>query len=189
MELQGDFRSRKCIPSVVISPALPRSSTPTPNPNPALRISKAYIMAPNLPPGARKGKGMEVNISGFYGMHLIETGIAYWYRGHYMYSTAGIPVEPIPFATKKGIHIVGTTVDTAPPFRPGDMLNSRHEREVAALYRSMVHTWEERDKEDREEKRDVDTGACGAQTYEVESLAPAYQRVNRESELESELAW
>jgi hypothetical protein len=146
-------------------------------------------MAPNLPPGARKAKGMEVNISGFYGMHPIETGIAYWYRGHYMYSTAGIPVEPIPFATKKGIHIVGTTVDTAPLFRPGSVPNNRYEPEVAALYRSLVHTWEEHEKEDTEKKENVDIGAFGTQTHETEGLVPAGQGFNCEFEVESALAW
>ncbi|KAL1591899.1 hypothetical protein SLS60_011491 [Paraconiothyrium brasiliense] len=145
MKSQKEPLARKYIPSIVIHPALSRPPPPPPTPN--LSISNATIMAPNLPPGARRAKGMEVHISGFHGMHPIETGVAYWYRGHYMYSNAGIPVEPVPFATKKGVHIIGTTVDTAPPFRLGGVPGDRYELEVAALYNSMLHTWEEQEKE------------------------------------------
>ncbi|KAF2445115.1 hypothetical protein P171DRAFT_514238 [Karstenula rhodostoma CBS 690.94] len=176
MESHDGFRLRKYIPTsgptIVISSPTPAPS-PAPTPTPSAR--KVYIMAKSLPSGAKKAKGMEVNISGFYGIHPIETGIAYWYRGHYMYSTVGVPVEPIPFATKKGIHIVGTTVDTAPPFRPGGVPGVRYEPEVAALHRSMVHTWEDQEKE---KKEDAGTGAFGARTDGIQGLKQSDYGVN-----------
>lgn len=126
-------------------------------------------MAPTLPDGATKAKGMEVYVSGFSGVHPIQTGVAYWYRGHYIYSKAGIPVEPIPFATKKGIHIVGTTVETAPPLRTGYGHEERDESEVAALYRSMLHTWEEQEKE-KEKDSAIEARAFEVQKGEIEGL-------------------
>ena len=39
-------------------------------------------------------------ISGIQGTHPIRVGIAYFYRGHYIYSIAGLPIEPQAFATK-----------------------------------------------------------------------------------------
>ncbi|OAG08272.1 uncharacterized protein CC84DRAFT_1257165 [Paraphaeosphaeria sporulosa] len=128
-----------------------------------------------LPPGTQKAKGMEVNISGFYGIHPIETGIAYWYRGHYLYSKAGVSVEPIPFATKKGIHIVGTTVDTAPPFHPLGVPGTRHEPEVAALHRSMAHAWEDQEKNKNE---DGGTGAFEGQTGGIPGMTPSNRGAN-----------
>ncbi|KAL5439466.1 hypothetical protein PMIN06_003873 [Paraphaeosphaeria minitans] len=151
-------------PSPTQSPA--QSPAPTPNPD----IPRVYIcnMAKKeLPPGAQKAKGMEVYISGFYGAHPIETGIAYWYRGHYVYSRAGVPIEPIQFATKKGIHVVGTTVDSAPPFQPIGMPGIRHEPEVAALHRTKVHTWAELEKNT---KQHSETGAFEGQTGDIPGL-------------------
>lgn len=140
----------------------------------------------DLPPGAQKAKGMEVNISGFHGVHPIETGIAYWYRGHYIYSKAGVPVEPIPFATKKGSHIVGTTVDTAPPFRLGSAPGVRFEAEVAALHRSKVHTWEDQERERK--KEDANTGVFGSQKGEIQGLTRPDRRANGEYGFERKLA-
>ncbi|KAJ4350526.1 uncharacterized protein N0V89_009147 [Didymosphaeria variabile] len=172
MKSQSEPLARKYVPSVFVNPALSHLPLPalTLNPN----TSNSVIMAPNLPPGARKANGMEVNISGFYGIHPIETGVAYWYRGHYIYSTAGIPVEPVPFATKKGVHIVGTTIETAPPFRLGGVPGDRYEIEVAALHSSMVHAWKEQEKE----KETGEAVASGDQTDEIQGLKPADQEMN-----------
>lgn len=94
-------------------------------------------MAPN---DAVKAKNMKVYISGFVGQHPIETGVAYWYRGHYLFGQAGNPVQPLLFPTKKEILIVGTTADTAPPYNEKDS-NHVNERSVAALDKSKRHEW------------------------------------------------
>jgi hypothetical protein len=83
---------------------------------------------------------VQVRISGIRGRHPIETGVAYWYRGHYLYGIYGNPLEPVSFATKE-IHILGTTMDSAPPFdRHEPWL--QEEGEIAALRKSMVHEWQ-----------------------------------------------
>ena len=158
-----EFLARKFLPAGIVS--LNPSPSPTSTPSSS---TVTPTMAPKLPPGASKANDMQVYISGFVGMHTIETGVAYWHRGHYIYSTAGIPVEPIQFATKKGIHIFGTTVDTAPLLQL-DAPNNRPEYEVAALHRSMVHAWEEQETQAKEAK---EGGAFVGQDEEIQRLAP-----------------
>lgn len=136
-------------------------------------------MSQELPYGAQKaGKSMKVYISGFQGPHPITTGVAYWYRGHYLYSSAGVPVEPIPFATKKGVHVVGTTVDTAPLFRMG-ALGDVNELEVAALEKSKVWEWQTQEQEKALQKEELEkelekaartTSAFSNQTDEITNI-------------------
>lgn len=131
----------------------------------------------DLPPGAQKATGMEVNISGFFGVHPIQIGVAYWYRGHYIYSRAGVPVEPIPFAAKKGLHIVGTTFDTASPILEVDSHGIRNESKVAALQRSMVHSWEE---QESNKKDNASTGEFGGLSDDIPGLTPSEHSANSE---------
>lgn len=78
-----------------------------------------------------------VRISGFYGYHPLRTGIAYWYRGHYLYSKAGTPIEPQPFGTKGRIVLVGSIKETSPPFNPYDK-NLLNEKSVDALGKAAM---------------------------------------------------
>ncbi|KAI4619748.1 hypothetical protein J4E83_005604 [Alternaria metachromatica] len=89
-----------------------------------------------------KATKQRVFISGLKGDHTLETGVAYHYRGHFIYAyPVGNPIEPVPFSTKKGINIVGVVTDQAPLYdskKPDLVLEST----VAALQRSCVHEWE-----------------------------------------------
>lgn len=107
-----------------------------------------------------------VSISGIQGRHPISVGVAYWYRGHFLYGPHGNPVEPIPFATKE-IHIIGTTIDTAPPYNPHSM-DLEDEREIAALHRGMIREWENMLEENSIKPH---TEAFAEQTTLVEGLA------------------
>jgi hypothetical protein len=80
-----------------------------PNPPKTMRNAKARAKSQTQP----------VYISGIRGQHTLETGVAYHYRGHYVYaSPAGNPIEPVPFSTKKGINIIGTVRYLAPRYDP-----------------------------------------------------------------------
>ncbi|KAJ4305260.1 hypothetical protein N0V90_000791 [Kalmusia sp. IMI 367209] len=153
----NEFLARKFLPAGIISPS------PSPSTLPTTSSSTMKPRIPKLPPAASKANNMRVFISGFVGMHPIEIGVAYWHRGHYIYSAAGIPIEPIQFATKK--------VDTAPLLQ-SDAPENRPEYEVAALYRSMVHAWEEREEREKAVKRAEEGGAFAEQNEEIQRLTP-----------------
>ena len=53
-------------------------------------------------------------------MHPLRVGIAYWYRGHYLYGAALNPVEPQPFATKKKVLLNGVQRESAPIYSQTD---------------------------------------------------------------------
>ncbi len=47
----------------------------------------------------------------------MELGLAYYYRGHFIYAyPAGTPIEPIAYSTRRGISIVGIALDQAPRY-------------------------------------------------------------------------
>lgn len=74
-----------------------------------------------------------VHVSGLTGVHTLETGLAYYYRGHYLYAApAGILIEPIPFSTRKGIAIRGVLHSEAPVYDAGAQ-GLRAEAETRAL--------------------------------------------------------
>jgi hypothetical protein len=81
-------------------------------------------------------------ISGIHGLQTLETGVAYHYRGHFIYSPALNPIEPIPFSTRRGINIVGRVLDSAPRYDAdaGDMV---HEVSLGALEKSRRVMWGE----------------------------------------------
>ncbi|USP73972.1 hypothetical protein yc1106_01246 [Curvularia clavata] len=84
-----------------------------------------------------------VYISGFKHTHNLTVGVAYFYRGHYLYAyPQRNPIEPIAFSTKKkGIRILGITNDQAPKYDPEDT-QLGYERSVSALEKSCIHEWE-----------------------------------------------
>ncbi|KAF1365475.1 hypothetical protein EJ07DRAFT_171400 [Lizonia empirigonia] len=58
-----------------------------------------------------------VYISGLKGHHTLETGLAYYYRGHYIYIyPAGNLIEPIQYSIRKGIMIQGIVSASAPVY-------------------------------------------------------------------------
>jgi hypothetical protein len=85
---------------------------------------------------AAKAKDQRVYISGLKGQHSLETGVAYHYRGHYIYACpVGNPVEPVPFSTSRGVQLAGTARELAPeydPAAPGLVLEST----ISALKKS-----------------------------------------------------
>ncbi|KAF1959878.1 hypothetical protein CC80DRAFT_584583 [Byssothecium circinans] len=94
-------------------------------------------------PGATKGKNMSVFISGFRGLHPIDVGIAYYYRGHDLYGPSRNPIMPVSFATKREIMIVELASDCAPAYDPNDP-TLQDESKVMAFYKSKVSEWERR---------------------------------------------
>jgi hypothetical protein len=78
-----------------------------------------------------------VYISGLTGVHKLETGLAYYYRGHYIYAyPAGNLIEPIPYSTRTGIVIQGVLDAEAPVYDAGAR-GLRGEGEVRALELSV----------------------------------------------------
>lgn len=79
-----------------------------------------------------------VYISGLAGVHTLETGLAYYYRGHYIYAyPAGNLIEPVPYSTRKGIMIQGV-VDAGAPSYDAKADGLRSEEEVGALRKSVL---------------------------------------------------
>jgi hypothetical protein len=103
-----------------------------------------------------KAQKQRVYISGLTGQHSLETGVAYHYRGHYIYAPALNPIEPVPYSTRKGINIVGTLLELAPPYDPGaEGLVS--EESIGALERSKGHMWREMKESEEERRREVES--------------------------------
>ncbi|KAF2852187.1 hypothetical protein T440DRAFT_488295 [Plenodomus tracheiphilus IPT5] len=89
---------------------------------------------------ARQARNQPVYISGIKGQHSLETGVAYYYRGHHIYSAAAAnPIDPIPFSTRKGISVVGIAQHLAPLYAPqaADLVP---EASIAALDRARRYT-------------------------------------------------
>ncbi|KNG46943.1 hypothetical protein DDE82_006356 [Stemphylium lycopersici] len=103
----------------------------------------------------QKATQQRVFISGLKGTHTLEKGVAYHYRGHFIYAyPAGNPIEPVPFSTKKGINIVGIAKDRAPGYDPKDP-GLVYESSVRALDKSFAREW--KGQREEEERRKVET--------------------------------
>ncbi|KAJ4377766.1 hypothetical protein N0V83_000596 [Neocucurbitaria cava] len=86
-----------------------------------------------------KAQTQRVYISGLAGHHSLETGVAYHYRGHFIYSyPAGTPLEPLPYCTRGGINVVGVAQDRTPNYDPraADLVP---ETSITALHRTSVN--------------------------------------------------
>ena len=104
-------------------------------------------------------------------MHPLQLGVAYWWRGHHLYSAAGVPVMPTIHGTKKCIHVVGLTADHAPPCPPSGAPGEVPEEQIAALHRSMVHAWEEQQRTTTEnEQTKLEPVAFESQKDEIQNL-------------------
>jgi hypothetical protein len=122
---------------------------------------------------AAKAQGQRVFVSGIQGQQTLEVGVAYHYRGHYIYGTAGNPIEPVPFSTKKGINIIGTVQHLAPRYDPNapDLVP---EPSIAALNKSRHHAWnaqKEREQQDKEEVKQALEAEQAAKDEDVTSAA------------------
>ncbi|KAF2633856.1 hypothetical protein BU25DRAFT_465081 [Macroventuria anomochaeta] len=92
-----------------------------------------------------------VYISGLSGHHTLERGLAYYYRGHYIYAyPAGNLIEPIPYSTRKGIMIQGIVSASAPGYDKEDE-GLVEEESIRALEASVEG--EKRAKEESEEDK------------------------------------
>ncbi|KAI8937227.1 hypothetical protein NX059_006436 [Plenodomus lindquistii] len=104
---------------------------------------------------ARQSRGQRVYISGIRGQQSLETGVAYYYRGHHIYSaTAANPIDTIPFSTRRGISVVGIAQHLAPLYVPqaADLVP---ESTIGALDRARKNAWA--DQEAQEEALKAET--------------------------------
>jgi hypothetical protein len=84
-----------------------------------------------------KALNTRVYVSGLRGDHNLETGLAYYYRGHYLYSfPGGALIEPIPYSTKKGIMVHGMVSPSAPTY-DGSSARLVPEESIRALKASI----------------------------------------------------
>jgi hypothetical protein len=84
-----------------------------------------------------KAINTRVYISGLRGDHTLETGLAYYYRGHYLYSfPGGTLIEPMPYSIKKGIMVHGMVSPSAPTY-DGNSAGLVDEESVRALEASV----------------------------------------------------
>jgi hypothetical protein len=103
-----------------------------------------------------KAKGQLVFISGLQGLHTLETGVAYHYRGHYVYSyPAGTPILPVPFSTSGGIHVAGTVRECAPEYDPAGP-GLVPEASIAALKRSCEIVWNAQQEQEKQPAEQVE---------------------------------
>ncbi|KAF2708201.1 hypothetical protein K504DRAFT_534839 [Pleomassaria siparia CBS 279.74] len=111
---------------------------------------------------------IRVYISGFHGLHSLEVGCCYFFRGHYVYGPAQNPIEFLPFATRKKMTVMGTAMDRAPVYeRYGVQERTRvEEHDVGALRKSIW--FQRRDMADRamqekskREAEELDEGGVG----------------------------
>lgn len=160
--------SSKSLPTVFVSlnrssftastPPISRSTTAS-----TMSSSYASCKSHNELLARRKALHTHVYISGLSGHHTLEVGIAYYYRGHYIYAyPAGNLIEPIPYSTRKGIMIQGIVSESAPGYDK-DAEGLREEEEIRALEKSVEGERKARE-EVKEEKVMEITGVVEALT-------------------------
>jgi hypothetical protein len=121
-----------------------------------------------------------VYISGLSGHHSLEVGLAYYYRGHYIYAyPAGNLIEPVPYSTRKGIMIQGIVSESAPGYDAKED-GLREEDEIRALEVSIEG--EITAKEERGEGKIRTTGEC---VYASRSSRPCFSRADSGEALET----
>lgn len=124
---------------------------PTPRPLPVVNAMPKKISNKEAEAKAAHDKAhkQRVFISDFLGQHSLQMGVAYFYRGHYIYVyPGGHPIEIVPFSIKKGINFTGCVRDAAPVFYP-NASGLIPEPTVAAFYQSKVSLY--RDRVDQDE--------------------------------------
>jgi hypothetical protein len=102
-----------------------------------------------------KAQGQRVFISGLSGHHSLEKGVAYHYRGHYVYSyPLGTPIDPVPFQTKQGINVKENALGSAPPYDP-HATGLVRESSLNALNLTWRQMWSEQKEAEEERKKEV----------------------------------
>jgi hypothetical protein len=102
-----------------------------------------------------KARGHRVFISGLQGHHSLEKGVAYHYRGHYVYSyPLGTPIDPVPFQTKQGINVKEKPLHSAPPYDPHAPGLVR-ELSLNALNKTWAQMWNDQKEGEEERKMEV----------------------------------
>ncbi|KAH6616331.1 hypothetical protein C7974DRAFT_416477 [Boeremia exigua] len=111
---------------------------------------------------ARDKAATPVYISGIAGAHPLATGLAYYYRGHYLYACPGRTLlEPLPFSVRHGITIQGVVSGSAPAYDPGARLVP--EARIRALDAAV----------DAERRRERDVAAAAAAAAAAPAPTPA----------------
>lgn len=104
----------------------------------------------------RKAVNQKVYISGLQGQHSLEVGVAYYYRGHFIYAPSRNPIEPVPFSTRTGIQIVGTRAELAPRYE-ADGKSLVSELTISALNKSCHRIWHAQKEEEQQKQQNEDT--------------------------------
>jgi hypothetical protein len=132
-----------------------------------------------------KATRQRVFISGLEGSHTLEVGVAYHYRGHFIYAyPAGNPIEPVPFSTKKGINIVGLVQDRAPIFNS----KAPHlvpESEIAALQRACIHEKEFQNEQEEASKEETKKALKEEAKQDAEDAASTEEEVETATTVET----
>jgi hypothetical protein len=132
-----------------------------------------------------KATRQRVFISGIEGSHTLEVGVAYHYRGHFIYAyPAGNPIEPVPFSTKKGINIVGLMQDRAPIFNS----KAPHlvpESEIAALQRACIHEKEFQKEQEDASKEGTQKALAEEARQEAEDAASTEEEIETTTPVET----
>ncbi len=123
-----------------------------------------------------KATSTYVYISGLSGHHTLEVGLAYYYRGHYIYAyPAGTLIEPIPYSTRKGIMIQGIVSPSAPEYHRGaeDLVEEGSVEALRASIRSESEALKRLEADRMKETEDVLAGEAGRSSGADASRRPS----------------
>ncbi|KAF1836990.1 hypothetical protein BDW02DRAFT_545057 [Decorospora gaudefroyi] len=128
--------------------------------------------------------GQRVYVSGLAGSHELETGVAYYYRGHYLYACpAGTPIEPVPYSTKNRLNVVGVVVSRAPfydPNAPGLVPENSLRALDCAIFQEAEWQKEQEEARKREIKESLEEEAAKVSSErEVEIPASVQENVQK----------
>ncbi|KAF1999677.1 hypothetical protein P154DRAFT_216778 [Amniculicola lignicola CBS 123094] len=126
------------------------------------------------------GHKMLIHISGLHGIHDVRTGIAYWYRGHYLYALNGGPIEPVEYPVKSKIFVKNLPMSAAPPYDPFDpTLVYEHELSVIACMKQNISSAKPvvgMGEPAGESQEEIDGEDEGQDAYQYEAGYLAHQR-------------
>lgn len=120
------------------------------------RTSVQAITNSGLEEAARlKAQTQCVYISGLKGHHSLETGVAYHYRGHFIYAcSAGNPIVPVAYSTSKSIVIAGVVWDHAPVYDP-QAIGLVEEGSISVLRKAYAQEQESQQRRAAERKKEI----------------------------------
>ncbi|PVI06115.1 hypothetical protein DM02DRAFT_667744 [Periconia macrospinosa] len=117
-------------------------------------------------------RAYEVFISGLKGTHSIEKGIAYYYRGRYIYDTGGKPIAPAPFSTGNKAQVRDLRTNFSPPYRADDPTLAE-ETDTSALDWSKKREQKKRQGTHEQDHTPNTEGPSSEQSFEPSSLLPS----------------